>query len=356
MKKVDYIDEEKKYMQVAIKLAEKGAGHVSPNPLVGCVIVKNGRIISSGYHKYCGGHHAEIEALKNCQNPKDATMYVNMEPCCHYNKKTPPCVPKIINAGIKKVVIAMKDPNPFVSCKGIKQLEKHNIKCKVGILKEEAKKLNEIYIKYVTKKIPYVIVKMAYSADGKTKTISSDSKWISSISSRRIVHQIRSINDAVLVGINTVLRDNPSLTSHDMGKNPIRIIIDTDLKIPLNSNVINNEATTIIATSVNSNKSKKEKLKKMRVKILELPVKNNLINIKKLLIELGKIGISSLVIEGGETIVESFFSEKLVDKIMFFICPKIIGKAQNMEDVISVKNISINKIENDLVYEGYIDV
>src|SRR3989339_670122 len=201
-----------KYMQLALKLAKKGVGKVSPNPQVGCVIVRNNKIIATGYHKHFGGSHAEIDALNNCKNPEGATMYVNLEPCCHYNKKTPPCVPEIIKLGIKKVVVAMKDPNPLVSGKGIKQLRVNNVKVEIGILEEEAEKLNETYIKYITKKIPFVILKLAFSIDGKTKTFTGDSKWISSESSRKIVHKLRSITDAILVGSNTVLVDNPSLT------------------------------------------------------------------------------------------------------------------------------------------------
>ncbi|MEW6556294.1 MAG: bifunctional diaminohydroxyphosphoribosylaminopyrimidine deaminase/5-amino-6-(5-phosphoribosylamino)uracil reductase RibD [Elusimicrobiota bacterium] len=354
MKKTDTIDNDKKYMQLALQLAKTGIGKVSPNPMVGCVIVKNGKIISTGYHKYLGGSHAEVNALKNYKNLKGATMYVNLEPCCHYNKKTPPCVPLIIAAGIKKVIIAMKDPNHAVAGKGIKQLIKNNIKCKVGVLKNEAEKLNEKYIKYTKTKIPFVILKMAYSLDGKTKTENGDSKWISCEKSRNLVHKIRSEVDAVLVGINTVLKDNPYLTSHGSGKNPVRVILDTNLKIPFSSNVLNNAAETIIATSKTSNKQKKAKLKKAGIKIIEMPVKNNLIDLRKFLIELGKRQISSLLVEGGETVANFFLKQKLVDKIVFFICPKIINGFSKMNQVLEIKNISVKKIKNDLLYEGYL--
>ncbi|MDO8734311.1 MAG: bifunctional diaminohydroxyphosphoribosylaminopyrimidine deaminase/5-amino-6-(5-phosphoribosylamino)uracil reductase RibD [Elusimicrobiota bacterium] len=359
------------YMQLAIELAKKGAGKVSPNPMVGCVIVKNGKILSTGYHRYFGGYHAEIEALKKClpdgktgKNPKGATMYVTLEPCCHYNKKTPPCVPQIINSGIKKVIIATKDPNPAVSGKAILQLNKNNVSCKVGILEYEAKKLNESYIKYIKTKTPFVILKMAYSLDGKTKTKTGDSKWISSEKSRETVHQLRSRTDAVLVGINTVLKDNPKLTSHEFGKNPVRVILDTMLKIPFSTNVLNGKSKTIIATSKNSDKTKKEKLKKMGIFIIELPLKklvprlsrDNFLDIKKLLVELGKTGISSLLVEGGETTAQSFLREKLVDKIMFFVCPKIINGMKYIKNAEVVKNISVRKIEKDFLFEGYLNV
>ena len=353
-----------KFMQLAIELAKKGMGEVSPNPMVGCVIVKNGKILSTGYHKYFGGNHAEVAALTKCKNPKGATMYVNLEPCCHYNKKTPPCVPQIINSGIKKVVIATKDPNPYVSGKGIKQLQKNNITCKVGILSDEAKKLNETYIKYIKTKRPFIILKMAYSLDGKTKTETGDSKWLSSEKSREAVHKLRSRTDAILVGINTVLKDNPKLTSHGKGRNPKRIVLDYGLKISLNSNVLTGGAKTIIATSKNSDKTKKEKLKKMGVEIIELPSKklvprlskNNFLDITKLLVELGKMGISSLLVEGGETVAKSFLREKMVDKIMFFFCPKIINGMKYIKNAAGVKNISVRKIENDFLFEGYLNV
>ncbi|MFH1541179.1 MAG: bifunctional diaminohydroxyphosphoribosylaminopyrimidine deaminase/5-amino-6-(5-phosphoribosylamino)uracil reductase RibD [Elusimicrobiota bacterium] len=365
---MNHID--RKYMQLAIKLAKKGAGKASPNPMVGCVIVKDGKIISKGYHKYFGGHHAEVEALKKCLSnnnslrgdvsmadrpsliTKGATMYVNLEPCCHYNKKTPPCIPQIINSGIKKIVIALKDPNEFVSGKGIKQLQKNNVKCEIGILEDEAKKLNEVYIKYIKTKTPFVILKMAYSLDGKTKTKTGDSKWISSEKSRRIVHKVRTNVDAVLVGIGTVLKDNPCLTLHGTGKNPTRIVLDDKLKTPFDSNILNAEAKTIIATSKNSDKNKKEKLKKMGIGIIELPSKNNFLDIKKLLSKLGEIEISSLLVEGGETIAQSFLREKLVDKIMFFICPIIINDYPKIKKAIKLKNVSLAKVDGDFLFES----
>ncbi|MBN1384155.1 MAG: bifunctional diaminohydroxyphosphoribosylaminopyrimidine deaminase/5-amino-6-(5-phosphoribosylamino)uracil reductase RibD [Elusimicrobia bacterium] len=352
------MDKDKQYMKLALQLAEKGRGWVSPNPMVGCVIVRNGNVISTGYHEYFGGAHAELDALKKCKpgQAKGADMYVNLEPCCHYNKKTDPCVPLIIKSGIKNVIIAMKDPNPLVSGKGTRQLKISGIQCKTGILQEEAEQLNESYIKFITKKIPFVTLKMAFSADGKTKTSTGDSKWISSDSSRKIVHTLRSTTDAVLVGINTVLKDNPELTSHGTGKNPVRVILDENLKIPLSSNVINGPGITVIAASKRANKQKKLKLREIGTKMLEIPLKNTgYLNLKKLLIELGKLDISSLLVEGGETIARSFLAEKLVDKIMFFFCPKITAGAKKMKDAVVIKNPSVKKIENDLLYEGYLN-
>jgi len=354
MKKFDDID--LKYMKLALGLAANGRGRVSPNPMVGCVIVKNKKIIGSGYHGIFGGPHAEINALKSCKNAAGATMYVNLEPCCHYNKKTSPCVPEIIKSGIKNIVIAMKDPNREVNGRGIKQLKFKGVRCKVGVLKKEAEQLNEVYVKYITKKMPFVILKMAYSLDGKTSSVTGDSKWISSEESRRRVHDLRSEVDAVLVGINTVIRDNPLLTSHGRGKNPARIILDADLKIPLSSNVLNKEAKTVIATSKDSPINKIGKLEKKGIKVLKIPSSKGKINLKKLLASLANMGVSSLLAEGGPTVAESFINNEFVDKIMFFICPKIINGFSKMGDAIAVKNVIINKSGSDVIFEGYPDV
>ncbi|MFN3966130.1 MAG: bifunctional diaminohydroxyphosphoribosylaminopyrimidine deaminase/5-amino-6-(5-phosphoribosylamino)uracil reductase RibD [Endomicrobiia bacterium] len=327
------IDE--KFMQIAIDLAKKGTGKVSPNPLVGCVIVKNNKIISNGYHQYFGGPHAEILALRNL--PKNLsknslskiTLYINLEPCCHYNKKTPPCVPEIIKSGIKKLVIAMKDPNPEVNGKGINQLKKSGIECKVGILQKEAEELNKFYIKWVTKKIPYVILKWAMSIDGKIATKTGDSKWISSQESRKYVYKLRSQVDAVLVGIKTVLKDNPYLTAHGEGRNPARIIIDPYLKIPENANVLSNEAKTIIICSKQSKERVKKILKiKPNINIEFLYFKSNKeqkIEFKEILEILARKNISSILVEGGGTTNAIALESDCVDEVLVFISPKIIG-------------------------------
>jgi len=343
-------------MKLAIELAEKGKGKVSPNPMVGCVIVKNKKIIGTGYHKIFGGHHAEIEALKSCKNAAGAAMYVNLEPCCHYNKKTSPCVPEIIESGIKKVVIAAKDPNIEVNGRGIKHLRASGIECVTGVMEKEALKLNEIYVKYAIKKMPFVILKMAYSMDGKTAALSGDSNWISSKESRRCVHKLRSEVDAVLVGINTVLRDNPHLTSHGCGRNPKRIILDTNLKMPLSANVLNKEAKTIIVTSKKMSASKVIKLEKTGIKIVRCSSADGKIDLKKLLLELAGLEISSVLVEGGQAVAESFLKNRFVDKIMFFICPKIINGFSKMGDAIAVKDVIMTESGVDVLLEGYPDV
>ncbi|MEW6042255.1 MAG: bifunctional diaminohydroxyphosphoribosylaminopyrimidine deaminase/5-amino-6-(5-phosphoribosylamino)uracil reductase RibD, partial [Elusimicrobiota bacterium] len=247
---------DEKYLRIALELAKKGAGFVSPNPMVGCVIVKNDKIIGRGYHCCFGEPHAEINAIRSVRSPlllKGSTMYVNLEPCSHTNKKTPPCVPEIIKAGIKKVTLSMKDPNPQVNGRGISQLKSAGIRCQAGLLEKEARELNMSYIKWITKNTPYVISKWAMSIDGKIATKTGDSRWISSDEARKYTHKLRGEVDAVMVGIGTVLKDNPTLTSRIddrqgrgcMGHQPLRVLLDPDLKVPLNANIINKDAGTI---------------------------------------------------------------------------------------------------------------
>src|SRR3989338_8836491 len=234
----------KKYMAIALKLAEKGRGYVSPNPLVGCVIVKRGKIVGKGYHKKYGEEHAEINALRAAgKKANNATMYVNIEPCSHWGK-TSPCTEKIVEAGIREVIVAIEDPNPLVD--GYKELKFRGLKTKIGILEEEAIKLNEVFIKYIKTKKPFVMLKLAMSLDGKIATSTGDSKYITSTEARKYVHQIRNDVDAVMVGINTVIRDDPILDSRLVkGKNPIKVIVDSSLKMPEKAKVLESTITFI---------------------------------------------------------------------------------------------------------------
>lgn len=351
-----------KYMRLALNLAKKGTP--APNPYVGAVIVKNRRIIGKGYHKRAGTAHAEIQALKSVKNPGDAkgaTIYVNIEPCNHYGK-TPPCVEGIIKSGIKKVVFAMKDPNPNVKGNGEKELIKHRIKIEKGILENKAKKLNEVFIKYVTTKIPFVVLKTAMSMDGKIATKNWDSKWITGKKAREYAHCLRSKYDAILVGINTVLKDNPRLTARIKNKkNPLRIVLDSRLRIPLTAHVLKDK-NILIATSKQHNKIKKKKLEKKGISIFVLGEKK--INIKKLLKKLGKINVSSILVEGGSKVQGSFIDQRLVDKVIFFYAPKIIGGknakpaiggkgASNMKKAIELKDVEMKRIGQDFIVEAY---
>lgn len=319
------------YIRLTIELAKKGIGKVSPNPLVGCVIVKDEKIIGAGFHEKFGGNHAEINALNSTKdNLEGSTLYVNLEPCSHYGK-TPPCVDKIIEKKIRRVVIGTLDMNPLVSGRGIKKLKAAGVEVKVGLLEQECIDLNKFFFKYITKKLPYVTLKAAQTIDGKIADAFGNSKWISSLSSRRYVHRLRANYDAVLVGRITVDTDNPSLTVRLVeGRNPKRIILDTNLKTSLKSKIFSqlNNDSLIIITSHDSLK-KKDKLKKIKalgIKIIAVNKnKNGFLNLKTALRELAKIGICSILVEGGAQTFSSFLKEKIFDDILLFVPPKILG-------------------------------
>lgn len=369
--------ENKIFMQRALELAAKGQCRTSPNPMVGTVIVKGNKIIAEGYHRKAGTPHAEVAALKKAgAKAKGATLYVNLEPCCHKDKKTPPCTKAIIKSGIKKVVIAMIDPNPNVSGRGIKELKNAEIKTEVGIIETEAKRLNAAFIKFITKKEPFVILKIAQSLDGKIATAQGESKWITSKESREHGHKIRNEVDAVLVGIGTVTKDDPSLTCRIQGgRNPYRIIVDSRLQIPLNAKVLRHkDGKTIIATipplppllkgGWGDYQKKIALLKNLGAQVLKIKDKDGKVDLKALMKELGKLNIASIMIEGGSSINASALSSKIVDKIMFFIAPMIIGGTDavpsiggkspaSLKNVVRIKKSQVKIIGKDILVEGY---
>lgn len=356
------------YMKLAIELAKKGKGRVNPNPLVGAVIVKDGKIIGKGYHEKCGTNHAEVNAFLSAkESVQGATMYVTLEPCSHYGK-TPPCADKIVEKKIAKVVIGMTDPNPLVSGRGIKKLEDAGIEVVTGVLEDECKKVNEVFIKYISKKVPFVVLKTAMSLDGKIATASGESQWITCEESRLKVHELRNELSGIMVGVNTVIKDNPSLTCRiENGRNPRVIVVDSKLRIPTESNVVINNKNNglIIATTENCDKGKMLKLEEMGVTVLKIPAKNERVDLKKLMIELGNIGVDGILLEGGSTLNYSALEEGIVDKVQVYIAPKIIGgeKAKTpvggigidqLKDHFKVKNIEVSKIGQDILIEGYI--
>jgi len=352
----------KKYMEIAINLAEKGKGYVSPNPLVGCIIVKRGKIVGKGYHKKYGEDHAEVDAIKSAgKKANNATMYINLEPCSHWGK-TPPCTERIVDSGIREVIVGMEDPNALVD--GYKELKFRGLKTKIGILREQAKKLNEVYLKYAKTKKPFVILKLAMSLDGKIATSTGDSKYITSREARKCVHQIRNDVDAVMVGINTIKRDNPILDSRLVhGKNPIKVILDSELKISEKSKVLKDPTKVIIATTSKAPKKKITKLHQKGVTILTLKPKQGLVDLKTLMKDLGKSEISSVMIEGGAELSGNAIKEGIVDKLMIFTAPKIIGNGlgpiknlgiKKIDKAIKLKNIRTRKIGKDLLAEGYL--
>lgn len=357
-----------KYMNLAINLALKGIGKVNPNPLVGAVIVKDDEIIGVGYHKSYGEEHAEVNAINNAnKNIEGTTLYVTLEPCCHYGK-TPPCVDLIIEKKIKKVVIGTLDPNTLVSGKGVKKLKENNIEVIVNVKEEECKKINEIFIKYITTNLPFVILKSAISLDGKIATATGESKWITSKEAREDGHMLRNKLSAIMVGVNTIIKDNPELTCRiENGKNPIRVILDSTLRIPLDSKVINNKDNlTVIATTKYANKAKKEMLLKKNIKVIEIKSKNKKVDLKELMKYLGREKIDSVLIEGGGTLNFSAIEENIVDKVRFYIAPKILGGEESkssiggkgfckIDDAVKLKDLTYEKLKEEIVVEGYIN-
>ncbi len=352
----------KKYMDLAIKLAEKGKGSVSPNPLVGCIIVKRGRIVGKGYHRKYGEEHAEIMALKAAgKKAANATMYCSLEPCSHWGK-TPPCTESIVEAGVREVVIGIEDPNPLVD--GFRELKFRGIKTKIGILKEKARKLNEAYLKYMKTKKPFVILKVAMSLDGKIATSTGDSKYITSREARKFVHEIRNEVDAVMVGINTVLRDNPKLDSRLVkGKNPIKVVVDSTLKMPENSEVLKDPLKVIIATTNKAPKKKIDALHHKGINVIVVKGRQDMVDLSELMRELGKNQVASIMIEGGSHLNASAIKDKVVDKVLIFTAPKIIGNGlgaisslgiTKVDKAVKLKNITTRKIGKDMLVEGYL--
>ncbi len=355
------MDANEKYMRLALDLAKKGTGYVSPNPLVGCVIVKNGKIIGKGYHQKAGTEHAEIHALKAAgKRAKGATMYITLEPCSHFGK-TPPCTDAIINSKVRNVVIAMRDVNPKVN--GIKILKSVGIKIKQGILEKEGKRLNEFFIKHMSTKMPFVILKLAMTLDGKIATPTGDSKYITSIESRKAVHALRHSCDAVMVGINTVLNDDPLLDTRLINKkNPLKVIVDSKLRIPNNALVFKDPKKVIIATTKAANKKKMAQFQKKGSIILTIGSKKGLVDLKKLMQELGKRDICSILLEGGSQLAGSALKEKIIDKVIVSYAPKLIGEGigpirgffiPKIKDALTLKDVQIRTIGDELLVEGY---
>jgi len=358
------------YMKRALELAAGGWGRTNPNPLVGALIVKNGEIIAEGCHEKLGGAHAEAAALKNArQDVKGGTLYVNLEPCSHYGR-TPPCAEAVIKAGISKVVMAMEDPNPKVCGKGVEMLKNAGIETVTGVLEGEARRLNEIFIKYVTRKQPFVILKAAMTLDGKIATAGGDSKWISGEASRQQVHLLRDRVSAIMVGVGTVLADDPTLTARpggEGGNDPVRIIVDSKGKIPIDSRVINNEsaAGTILATTSAIGAEKEKLLLKKGVRLLKLDGPGGHVDLEGLLDQLYGLELDSVLLEGGGGLNAAALDAGIVDKAMIFIAPKIIGGRDAktpvegdgiglMRDALRLGELSIVRFEEDILIEGYI--
>jgi diaminohydroxyphosphoribosylaminopyrimidine deaminase/5-amino-6-(5-phosphoribosylamino)uracil reductase len=363
------MEEDRKYIRRTISLAKRGMGWVNPNPLVGAVIVKNGRIIGQGYHAYFGGAHAEINAIENAtENVKGATLYVTMEPCSHFGK-TPPCTDALIASGIRKVVVGMQDPNPLVNGNGVKILEAAGIKVITGVEEKLILKMNERFIKFITTEKPFCTLKTAMTLDGKIATVENASRWISCEDSRKQVHELRQEYSAVMVGINTVLFDDPMLNTRrtrKKSKDPLKIIVDSSGKISPESKVLQmNPQLSIIATTDKMKVNKKRDLERLGAQVIICPQKEGKVDLGYLMFSLGKMGIDSVLLEGGSTIAFSALMSGIVNKVVSFIAPKIIGGADapspvggegllKMEDAIAVNNWNYRKMGTDVMIEGYI--
>ncbi len=359
------------YMGRALELARLGWGKTRPNPLVGAVIVKDGSIIAEGYHHFFGGDHAEVDALKKLDfKAEGATMYVTLEPCSHHGK-TPPCVDAIIKSKISRVVVAATDPNPKVAGRGIGILRQQGIDVATGVLEEEALELNEIFIKYITTGLPFCLLKTAMSLDGKIATSAGDSKWITNQESRAFVHTIRDRMAGIMVGISTVLMDDPLLNTRIPNKavsHPTRIIVDSRCRTPLESTVVKTagEQPTIIATTDLSDIEKQKALEALGAKVLVLPNCNGQVPLRLLMAELGRLQLDSVLLEGGGTLNYSALEAGVVDKIMAFIAPKILGGREALtpvegrgrhlvRDAFQLSNIRLSRFDEDILIEGYIE-
>lgn len=320
----------KEYMMRALELAKQGRGYVNPNPMVGAVIVKNGKIIGEGYHQRFGDKHAEMNAIVNAQDSvQDATMYVTLEPCSHFGK-TPPCAKALIDYKIKEVYVASRDPNPLVAGRGIQMLQEAGIIVHVGLLDQENKLLNRVFFKYIQTKKPYVIMKSAMTVDGKTASYAHDSKWITNDASRTYVHQLRQQLSAVMIGVNTVAVDDPMLTVRfckDCTNQPTRIILDTYGEISLEAKVVQtaNEFKTIVATTSHCTNEKIKQLQALGVKVLVTPLLDDNVDLPLLMQMIGADGIDSILLEGGSFVNFSALDGGIVDEVIVFVAPKIIG-------------------------------
>lgn len=357
-------------MKMALDLAARGQGKTSPNPVVGAVVVKAGIVVGSGYHQAAGGPHAEVHALDAAgDSARGATLYVTLEPCNHHGR-TPPCTERILAAGIREVVVGMKDPNPDVCGGGIDRLEKGGVVVRSGICENEARRQNEIFIKYVGTKRPFVMAKCAATLDGQIAAGSGDSRWVSGPESRAYVHRLRHRVDAILVGVETVRKDDPRLTTRladQAGRDPIRVILDTHLSIPETAALLHqkSEAETLVITGAAVSAAKKGRIEKSGARVIRASRKAGRIDLEALMDRLGAMEITSVLIEGGSRVLGSAFTSKIVDRIFFFYAPRILGGNEGfpicrgpvpplMNQSIPIRDIDIRRFGDDILVSGYV--
>jgi diaminohydroxyphosphoribosylaminopyrimidine deaminase/5-amino-6-(5-phosphoribosylamino)uracil reductase len=360
-------------MTLALRLAAKGRRTASPNPMVGALVVKQDRIVGQGFHLRPGLPHAEILALRLAGRlARGATLYVTLEPCCHLNKRTPPCVPEVIRSGIRRVVIAMTDPNPLVKGKGAAALRRAGLSVTIGVARAEAEELNRAYVHWIETKRPYVILKAGMTLDGKIATASGEAMWITGKQARREVHDFRACVDAVLVGIGTVLADDPALTARvglQLNKlastQPLRIVVDSMLRIPVKAQVLagQEKAKTIVATTDSASVSRKQVLLKRGIEVITLPTLQGKVSLPVLMRELGRRGVTSLLVEGGGEINAAMLQAKLVQHVRLYMAATLLGgnNAKNvlggkspvhLASAFKLRNLKTRSVGGDLVVEG----
>ena len=356
------------YMKRALELAKKGAGHTSPNPMVGCVVVKDGRIVTEGYHERYGEFHAERNALTRCEEDlTGAEMYVTLEPCCHQGN-TPPCTDIIIERSIGKVYVGSMDPNPKVAGKGVKILQEHGIEVETGVLEKECLALNEIFFYYITTGIPYVAMKYAMTLDGKIASCTGDSKWVTGETARHHVHELRKQYSAILAGIGTVLADDPMLNCRiEEGVDPVRVVCDSSLRIPLSSQLVKTAGDIpVIVAYAKENPEKEKALLQAGVELISAG-RDGRVDLAVLMRELGKRKIDSVLVEGGGAIHGSLLKSGLVQKIFCYLAPKLIGGREagspvegdgfsRMKDALPVKEMEILPLGEDICISGRVEM
>ena len=353
------------YIRRTIRLAGKAAGRTSPNPMVGAVLVKAGRIIAEDFHRAPGTPHAEALVLATAgARAKGSVLYVNLEPCCHTRKRTPPCTRAIIAAGVKKVVVATEDPNPRVSGRGIRELRRAGIEVVTGVSEDEARRLNEAYFKFITRRVPFVTLKVAMTLDGKIATPSGESKWITGERARRHVHRMRSSVDAVITAIGTVAADDPELTARFKGaKDPMRVVIDPDLETPPGARILKPPPDTLIVTAGGKGSGRLDELRDKGVKLLFY---DGTLDLHWLMERLGGMDVTSVMIEGGSSLAAHALEDGVVDKVAFFIAPKIIGgrdsypavggrACASLADAYRLRDTRVRRVGEDILVEGYIE-
>ena len=362
-------DVDVRHMRSALELAAGGTGWVSPNPVVGCVIVSDGEVVGRGYHQRFGGPHAEVNALHEAGNrARGAVLYVTLEPCCHTGK-TPPCVDAILQARLGRVVAAMRDPNPRVDGGGLSRLQSAGVEVTVGVCEAEARRLNEAFVKHITTRRPFVTSKSAITLDGKIATRSGASRWITGEAARAAGHQLRHANDAILVGIGTVVQDDPQLTTRLPGRrgaNPLRIVVDSTLRLSPGAQVadVAAERRTLIATTEQAEAAKMKTLEARGVEVTRLPAcGDGRVNLDALCAVLGERGIASVLVEGGAVLTAALLRQRLIDKMVFFVAPKIIGGdgvsafgpcgIDTMEQALPLRDLTSRQVGDDLMLEAY---